>query len=62
MSKTVQKAQHRSWWQRIMHREVLRQPEENAQDTYRLLESFLATGCLYGIDLGNSDPTWFRRH
>jgi len=62
MPKTVQKAQHRSLWQRIMRREVPHQPEENTQDTHRLLESFLATGCLYGIDLGNSDPTWFRRH
>jgi len=61
MPKTVQTAQYRSLWQRITHRKAPRPPEERAQDTSRLLESFLATGCLYGIDAGNSDPTWFRR-
>ncbi|MGG5218452.1 hypothetical protein [Rahnella variigena] len=61
MSTTAQTAEHRSLWQRITQRKPHHQTEEMAQDTSRLLESFLATGCLYGIDVGNSDPAWFRR-
>ncbi|MBU9839134.1 MULTISPECIES: hypothetical protein [Rahnella] len=61
MSITVHTAERRSLWQRITHRKVSHPPAERAQDTSRLLESFLATGCLYGIDVGNSDPAWFRR-
>ena len=61
MSTTAQTAEHRSLWQRITRRKPRHQTEEMAQDTSRLLESFLATGCLYGIDVGNSDPAWFRR-
>ncbi|VTQ52580.1 Uncharacterised protein [Campylobacter jejuni] len=61
MSTTANTAEHRSLWQRITHRKVQDRPQERAQDTSRLLESFLATGCLYGIDVGNSDPAWFRR-
>ena len=61
MSTTVHTAEHRSLWQRITRRKVSNPPEERTHDTYRLLESFHATGCLYGIDVGNSDPAWFRR-
>ncbi|CAM4069921.1 MULTISPECIES: hypothetical protein [Rahnella] len=61
MSTTAQKSEHRSLWQRITQRNPRNHTEEMAQDTSRLLESFLATGCLYGIDVGNSDPAWFRR-
>jgi hypothetical protein len=51
----------RSFWQRLTRRKVSAHTEDKTQDTTRLLESFLATGCLYGIDVGNSDPAWFRR-
>ncbi|KAB8305202.1 hypothetical protein GW579_17140 [Rahnella sp. Lac-M11] len=61
MSTTAQTTEQRSLWQRITHRKVKDQTEEKTQDTSRLLESFLATGCLYGIDVGNTDPAWFRR-
>ncbi|RJT45042.1 hypothetical protein [Rahnella woolbedingensis] len=61
MSTTAQNTEHRSLWQRITGRKPHQHTEEMAQDTSRLLESFLATGCLYGIDVGNSDPAWFRR-
>lgn len=61
MSTTAQTTEQRSLWQRITQRKVKDQTEEKAQDTSRLLESFLATGCLYGIDVGNTDPAWFRR-
>ena len=61
MSTTAHITERRSLWQRITRRRVSNPPAERAQDTSRLLESFLATGCLYGIDVGNSDPAWFRR-
>jgi hypothetical protein len=61
MSTTARNAEHRSLWQRITQRKPRQQKEEMAPDTSRLLESFLASGCLYGIDVGNSDPAWFRR-
>ncbi|WP_047608652.1 hypothetical protein [Rahnella aquatilis] len=61
MSTTVHIAERRSLWQRITHPKFNNPQAERALDTSRLLESFLATGCLYGIDVGNSDPAWFRR-
>lgn len=61
MSTTAQATEQRSLWQRITHSKVKDQTEERTQDTSRFLESFLATGCLYGIDVGNTDPAWFRR-
>lgn len=61
MSATAQTAQHRSFWQRITHRKMINVPAERGQDTSRFMESILAAGSLYGIDVGNSDPAWFRR-
>lgn len=61
MSTNAPAAAPRSLWQRLTRRKVSARTEDKTQDTTRLLESFLATGCLYGIDVGNSDPAWFRR-
>lgn len=32
----------------------------NSSNGDRVLESFLPTGHLYGIDYGNIDPAWYR--
>lgn len=33
----------------------------NGDDSHRMLESFIPTGHLYGIDFGNIDPVWYRK-
>ena len=62
MSTIATTTEPRSFWQRLTRRKVRVHPEDKTQDTTRLFESFLATGCLYGINVGNSDPAWFRRN
>lgn len=32
----------------------------NINDSTRMLESFIPTGHLYGIDFGNIGPVWYR--
>ncbi|GGD17693.1 hypothetical protein ACP26F_11695 [Franconibacter pulveris 1160] len=32
----------------------------SSNDSTRMLESFIPTGHLYGIDFGNIDPVWYR--
>lgn len=34
---------------------------QHAPDSGRVMESFIPTGHLYGIDFGNIDPAWYRK-
>ncbi|ORJ26635.1 hypothetical protein BS640_04295 [Rouxiella badensis] len=50
-----------SLWQRIKRRCSATFLTQTTADSSRLVESLLVTGSLYGIELGNIDPSWYRQ-
>ncbi|MBF6637285.1 hypothetical protein BS639_21900 [Rouxiella silvae] len=50
-----------SLWQSIKRRCSATFFSKSPADSSRLVESLLVTGSLYGIELGNIDPSWYRQ-
>lgn len=51
----------KSLWQGIKRRCSATFFSQSSADSSRLVESLLVTGSLYGIELGNIDPAWYRQ-
>ncbi|TPG58387.1 hypothetical protein [Ewingella americana] len=49
-----------SFWQRVKHKCASAFISEPSQDSTRMMEALIPTGSLYGIEMGNIDPAWYR--
>ncbi|GBU14259.1 hypothetical protein AwEntero_28600 [Enterobacterales bacterium] len=52
--------QSTSFWQRVKHKCASAFISEPSQDSARMMEALIPTGSLYGIEMGNIDPAWYR--
>jgi hypothetical protein len=60
MSKSLLSAKSRSLRQWVRNIFDPAQEPESTLDSTRMLEALLASGCIYGIEMVNIDPSWYR--
>ncbi|MGC6388857.1 hypothetical protein ACMV8I_14520 [Ewingella sp. S1.OA.A_B6] len=60
MSLKKRSRQSNSFWQRVKQKCTSMLISESAQDSNRMMEALMPTGNLYGIEMGNIDPAWYR--